>query len=48
VHNFALDTSQVNWVVKGADNSVVAVIAKINSVSWNGRRREQTPEEDNI
>jgi hypothetical protein len=29
VHNLALDTSQVDWVVKGANNPVVSVVMKV-------------------
>jgi hypothetical protein len=29
VHNLPLDTSQVNWVVKGANDAVVAVVSKV-------------------
>ena len=29
VHNLALDASKVNWVVKGADDPVVAIVMKV-------------------
>jgi hypothetical protein len=29
MHNLALDTSQVDWVVKGANDPVVAVVMKV-------------------
>jgi hypothetical protein len=33
VHNLALDASQIDWVVKGANDSVVAVVEKVQHVS---------------
>jgi len=47
VHNLALDSSQVDWVVKGANDPVVAVVMKVKRVSGT-RDRKQTPEEDSI
>jgi hypothetical protein len=31
VHNLALDASQIDWVVKGADDSVVAVVESVSN-----------------
>jgi len=47
VHDLALDSSQVDWVVKGANDPVVAVVIKVKMVSGT-RDRKQTPEEDSI
>jgi len=47
VHDLALDSSQVDWVVKGANDPVVAVVIKVKRVSGT-RDRKQTPEEDSI
>jgi len=47
VHDLALDSSQVDWVVKGANDPVVAVVMKVKRVSG-AKDREQTPEEDSI
>jgi len=47
VHDLALDSSQVDWVVKGANDPVVAVVMKVKMGSGT-RDRKQTPEEDNI
>jgi hypothetical protein len=47
VHSLALDTGQVDRVVKGANDPVVAVVMSVNSTS-RYRRRRQTPEEDSI
>ncbi len=47
VHDLAPDSSQVDWVVKGANDTVVAIVMKVKCVSGN-RFRKQTPEEDNI
>jgi hypothetical protein len=47
VHDLALDSSQVDWVVKGANYPVVAVVMKIKRVSGT-RDGKQTPEEDSI
>lgn len=33
VHNLALDTSQVDWVVKGANDPMVAVFMRVNNES---------------
>ena len=47
VHDLALDSSQVDWVVKGANDPMVAVVLKVKRVSGT-RDRIQTPEEDSI
>ncbi len=47
VHDLALDSSQVDWVVKGANDPVVAVVMKMRRISGN-RDRKQTPEKDSI
>jgi hypothetical protein len=47
VHDLALDSSQVDWVVKGANDPVVAVVMKVKMGSGT-RDRKQTPEEDSI
>jgi hypothetical protein len=47
VHDLALDSSQVDWVVKGANYPVVAVVVRVKRVSG-ARDRKQTPEEDSI
>jgi len=47
VHDLALNSSQVDWVVKGANDPVVAVVMKVKRVSGTIDRK-QTPEEDNI
>ena len=47
MHDLALNSSQVDWVVKGANDSVVAVVVKVKMVSGT-RNRKQTPEEDSI
>jgi hypothetical protein len=33
VYNLALDASQVDWVVKGANNPVVAIVMRVNNKS---------------
>lgn len=47
VHDLALDSSQVDWVVKGANDPVVAVVMKVKRVSGT-RDSKQTPGEDSI
>jgi hypothetical protein len=47
VHDLALDSSQVDWVVKSANDPVIAVVMKVKKVSGT-RDRKQTPEEDSI
>lgn len=47
VHDLALDSSQVHWVVKGANDPVVAVVVRVKRVLGT-RDRKQTPEEDSI
>jgi hypothetical protein len=33
VHNLALDASQVDWVVKGANDPMVAIVMRVNNKS---------------
>jgi len=47
VYDLALDSSQVDWVVKGANDPVVAVVTTVKRVSGI-RDRKQTLEEDSI
>ena len=47
VDDLALDSSQVDWVVKGANDPVVAVVTTVKRVSGI-RDRKQTLEEDSI
>ena len=47
VHDLALDSGQVDWVVKSANDPMVAVVMKVKRVSGT-RDRKQTPEEDSI
>lgn len=47
MHDLALDSSQVHWVVKGANDPVVAVVVRVKRVLGT-RDRKQTPEEDSI
>ena len=47
MHDLALDSSQVDWVVKSANDPVIAVVMKMKKVSGI-RDRKQTPEEDSI
>jgi len=47
VHNLALDASQVNRVVEGANDPVIAVVMSVNSISRHKYTR-QTPGEDSI
>jgi hypothetical protein len=47
VHDLAFDSSQVDWVVKGTNDPVVAAVVKVKRVSGT-RDRKQTPEADSI
>ena len=47
VHNLALDASQVNRVVEGANDPMIAVVVDVNSISRYKSTR-QTPGEDSI
>jgi hypothetical protein len=47
VYDLALDSSQVDWVVKSANDPVVAVVMKVKIMSGT-RDRKQTLEEDSI
>jgi hypothetical protein len=47
VHNLALDASQVNRVVEGANDPMITVVMNVNSISRYKSTR-QTPGEDSI
>ena len=47
MHNLALDASQVDRVVEGANDPVIAVVMGVNSISCYKSAR-QTPGEDSI